>query len=262
VVIKNNGGRYRGPPNVQDSVIFSIYTNVVFGLFNMDQRGSSVGIFMDAPPGDARNANSRKRAAYWESASKKQLMQGGLVALLLIDKAKPLKIFTGLVSSSPTELQESAQDDGSRVGIRVSFFDTEIQLRVVRELQESVTPSHQMRLLIEAPVLYEGFRPFLKALQAEPEMLPFADYLRHHGPGYVSRLPVTPPIYAQRPGFSFELKSLLRDPPSLESLQLDANNPHSVDRARQVLTRSSRLDKSQAEAVVDVLTREISLIQG
>jgi hypothetical protein len=217
---------------------------------------------MDAPPGEARNANSRQRTAYWETASKKRLMQGGLVALLLKDKAKPLEIFTGIVSSSSTELKESAQSNANRIGIRVSFFDAEIELRIVRELQQPRKPSHQTRLLLEAPVLYEAIRPFLTALQTEPEMLPFADYLRHHGPEYLSRLPITPPLYAQRPGFSFELKSLLREPPSMDSLRLDANDPQSVTRARQELIKSSRLDKSQAEAVVDALTREISLIQG
>ena len=43
---------------------------------------------------------------------------------------------------------------------------------------------------------------------------------------------------------------------------LDITNPLSVVRARDQLQRLSILDPSQAEAVVDTLTREVSLIQG
>ncbi|KAG8746574.1 hypothetical protein FRC10_004426 [Ceratobasidium sp. 414] len=265
-ILKNKGGRYCGQLAAStDSVIFSVFTNVGFGPFMVDKRGCSIGVLMDTPPtGDARHNNSRQRADYWEAASKKRLMQGGLVALLLKDGANPLEIFTGLISSNATDLKQSAQANGHRIGIRVSFFDAAIELRVARQLQESQNPPKgQMRLLLEAPVFYEGIRPFLSALQREPETLPFADYLRHHAdPEHLSHLPATPPQYAQRPGFTFELNSLLRGAPNSGSLRLDANDPRSIAHARQELVQSSSLDKSQAEAVVDSLTREISLIQG
>ncbi|KAG9089663.1 hypothetical protein FRC06_001443 [Ceratobasidium sp. 370] len=265
-ILKSKGGRYHGQPvtSAQDSVIFSIFTNVAFGPFMVDKRGCSIGVLMDTPPGDARLGSSKQRAAYWEAASKKRLMRGGLVALLLKDGANPLGIFTGLISSNTTELGESALANARRIGVRVSFFDAAIELRIARELQESQKPrKDQMHLLIEAPVLYEGIRPFLLALQGEPETLPLADYLRHHAdPEHLSLLPATPPRYAQQPGFTFELESLLRGTPNSNSLRLDANDPCSIAQARQELAKSSSLDESQAGAVVDALTREISLIQG
>ncbi|KAG8704206.1 hypothetical protein FRC08_002369, partial [Ceratobasidium sp. 394] len=265
-ILKNKGGRYHGQlaDSAQDSVIFSVFTNVTFGPFSVDKRGCSIGVLMDTPMGDARNGDSKQRATYWEAASKKRLMQGGLVALLLKDGTNPLEIFTGLISSNAEDLKQFAQNNAYRIGIRVSFFDAAIELRVARQFQESQKPhKDQMRILLEAPVLYEGIRPFLSALQCEPEILPFADYLRHHAdPKHLSRLPATPPQYAQRPGFTFELKSLLRSTSNSDSLRLDANDPRSIAYARQELVKSSRLDKSQAEAVVDALTREISLIQG
>ncbi|KAG8703433.1 hypothetical protein FRC09_004163 [Ceratobasidium sp. 395] len=265
-ILKNRGGRYRGQlaDYGQDSVIFSIFTGINFGPFTVDKRGGSISISMDPPPGDARHNNSKQRAAYWEAASKKRLMQGGLITLLLKDGAKPLEIFIGTISSNATDLKESTKDNGNRITIRVSFFDAEIELRIARQIQEGKKPNKgQTRLLLEAPVLYEGIRPFLSALQGEPETLPFADYLRHHTDSqYLSRLPSTPPRYAQRPGFMFELKSLLRGASNTGSLRLDVNDPHSVTRTRQELVRSSFLDKSQVEAVLDALTREISLIQG
>ncbi|KAG8728324.1 hypothetical protein FRC12_021840, partial [Ceratobasidium sp. 428] len=265
-ILKNRGGRYRGQlaDYGQDSVIFSIFTGITFGPFTVDKRGGSINISMDSPPGDARHNNSKQRATYWEAASKKRLMQGGLVALLLKDGTKPLEIFIGTISSNATDLKESTKDNGNRISIRVSFFDAEIELRIARQIQEGKKPRKgETRLLLEAPVLYEGIRPFLSALQGEPETLPFADYLRHHAdPQYLSRLPNTPPRYAQRPGFMFELKSLLRGTSNTGSLRLDVNDPHSVTRTRQELVSSSFLDKSQVEAVLDALTREISLIQG
>ncbi|KAG9127475.1 hypothetical protein FRC07_013284 [Ceratobasidium sp. 392] len=265
-ISKGRGGRYRGQlaDFGQDSVIFSIYTGVSFGPFTVDKRGSSIGILMDSPPGDARHSDPKKRAIYWDATSKKRLVQGGLVALLLKDGTSPLEIFLGTISSNAAYLKESAKDNDNRIGIRVSFFDAEIELRIVRQLQEAHKPLQgRAYLLLEAPVLYEGIRPFLSAFQGEPEALPFADYLRHHAdPEYLSRLPATPPRYAQQPGFTFELKSVLRGTSSTKSLRLDVNDPLSVTRSRQVLSKYSCLDKSQAEAVVDSLTREISLIQG
>ncbi|QRV86468.1 Zinc finger, NF-X1-type [Ceratobasidium sp. AG-Ba] len=265
-IMKAGGGRYRGQVDAgQDSVIFSVFTNVTFGPFTVDRRGCSVGLFMDTPPGaDARHKDAKNRISYWETASKKRLAQGGLVALLIKDKGGPLEIFVGLIASNAKELKESAQNSPKRIGIRVSFFDAEIELRAARQLQENQKPpGDQTRLLLEAPVLYEGIRPFLSALQVEPERLPFANYLRHHiDPEYLSRLPITPPLYAQRPGFSFDLKPVLRRDSTIGSLRLDANDPLSVANARKQLAESSSLDGSQADAVVDALTREISLIQG
>jgi hypothetical protein len=47
-----------------------------------------------------------------------------------------------------------------------------------------------------------------------------------------------------------------------DELQLCVTDAASVTVARDELKRCSRLDASQADAVVDCLTREVALIQG
>ncbi|KAG1787807.1 aconitase C-terminal domain-containing protein [Suillus variegatus] len=64
------------------------------------------------------------------------------------------------------------------------------------------------------------------------------------------------------PGFAFNLSCLFPDKTDVEDLTLSATDNQSIENARAELRRGSRLDPSQADAVVDALTREVSLIQG
>ena len=118
------------------------------------------------------------------------------------------------------------------------------------------------KLLIEATVMFESVRPFLEALRVEPESVPFSRYLVHHPPEFYRTLQISPPAYARLPDFSFQLASLFPPESGVEDLKLTPSDPVSILNAREVLKRSSRLDPSQADAMVDALTREVSLIQG
>ena len=98
-------------------------------------------------------------------------------------------------------------------------------------------------------------RPFLGALQADSTSLPFSEYL-------VSRSDVpsiTPPRYATAPDFCWDLSPLLRHG---QDFRLDVKGPTSISDARRILHGKSTLDPSQADALVDSLTRELTLVQG
>ncbi|CAE6502582.1 unnamed protein product [Rhizoctonia solani] len=251
-IIKANGGRYSAQTNNQDSVIFSVFTNVSFeGGANaepleLNNRGSSVGIQFDTPPGKARSKQAATREAYWEQVSKKRLMQGGLVALIWQVTQGPLK--------------ESSRKSEDRVSLRVSFFDTAAELRIIRALQTRGYNGSQ--LLIEAPVFFEGIRPFLEALQNNRGLLPFSQHLCHRSEEEIRNTVVSPPSYALTPGFAFELKDLFPLDANIQTLALRPNDTTSAEWAKGELSKSSRLDPSQADAVVDSLTREVCLIQG
>ncbi|KAG8703866.1 hypothetical protein FRC09_003894, partial [Ceratobasidium sp. 395] len=254
-IIKAGGGRYAAPANVQESVIFSVFTNVTFEPLTLNNRGTSVGVVFDAPPGKARSKQAAARAGYWEQVAKKRLMQGGLVALIWKDSLDRLDIYVGTVASSPRDLVESARKSEDRVSLRVSFFDTSAELRIVRALQNrSRIPGTQ--ILVEAPVFFEGIRPFLEALKMSPEFLPFSQYLCHQSSEELKNAQIAPPGYSLTPRFAFELKDLFPSEANVQSLALTTTNPDSITRARTELIRASRLDPSQAEAVVDSLTRE------
>ncbi|EUC58494.1 NFX1-type zinc finger protein, putative, partial [Rhizoctonia solani AG-3 Rhs1AP] len=257
------GGRYASPEKSRESVIFSVFTGVTFKPLALSNRGISAGIEFDTPPGKARSDRPGVRAEYWEQVSKKRLMQDGLVALIWRDHVGKVDIYVGTVASSGRDLVDGskAPHGKERASIRVSFFDATANLRIVQALQNRRTSS-DTRLLIEAPVFYEAYRPFLEALKREPELLPFGDYLKLQSKDELSRTTINPPLYSHTPGFSFELKDLFKPEAGVQSFKLNTRDPVSVANARARLARTSRLDPSQADAVVDSLTREVALIQG
>lgn len=68
-------------------------------------------------------------------------------------------------------------------------------------------------------------------------------------------------MHAQLPGVKWDLKSLL--PESYDGdTRFSATDEASVDDARELLRAESRLDPSQADAVMDILTRQVALLQG
>ncbi|KAJ1300333.1 hypothetical protein OPQ81_005154 [Rhizoctonia solani] len=244
-LIEAGGGRYRAPANAQESVIFSVFPNLTFQPLALNTRGTSVGIEFDTPPGKAREKQVQSRVEYWEQVSKKRLMLGGLVALVWKDPSGTVDIYVGTVASTPRDLAEAAK----RARLELPF-----SLQNRRE-------NTGTKVLIEAPVFYEGIRPFLEALKADPERLPFAQYLVHQSEAELRQTVIAPPLYSRTPGFSFELNHLFPVSAGVQTLRMVTTNSNSVADARARLQRS-RLDPSQAEAVVDSLTREVSLIQG
>ncbi|KAL5632188.1 hypothetical protein ACGC1H_000258 [Rhizoctonia solani] len=262
-ILTAQGGRYAAPATARESIIFSVFTNVSFQPLELTNRGISVGIEFDTPPGKARSDNPEARAEYWEQVSKKRLMQDGLVALLWKNHAGEVDIYVGTVASVARDLADCAKKPGgqNRVSIRISFFDTKANIRIVQTLQNR-QENNDTRMLIEAPVFYEGIRPFLEALKREPESLPFARYLRLQSKDELAQTIINPPFYSRDPSFSFELKDLFLPDAGVTSLRLNTRDPDSIANARAQLIQSSRLDPSQAEAMVDSLTQEVALLQG
>nr|GAT43007.1 predicted protein [Mycena chlorophos] len=259
-LIKSRGGKYRGQADDHDQVMFNLYTNVAFVAMPPDWRGISVQISFDTPPGRARQPTAKSRVGFWEGVSGKRLIQGGLVALLWQSGAD-IHVYLATIASSLKDLTESAaRGNGSeRVAIRLSFFSPDVELRVLNALKSHEVSETGMKLLVECPVMFESIRPFLEALRREPESFPFGQYLVHRKHDFFASHPIAPPRYALAPGFKYQLASLFDN--GVESLELDASDPVSVANAREQL-RASRLDPSQADAVVDTLTREVALIQG
>ncbi|KAK3618085.1 hypothetical protein LTR22_026493 [Elasticomyces elasticus] len=116
--------------------------------------------------------------------------------------------------------------------------------------------------LVEFPgVLLPASRPTLEAMQSMSVALdvPFGDIL---APTSTSNSPdlqfsVIPPVYATTPDFSFDLSSITSGGSALH-LVLGTNTDDTIDR----LTRRSTLDRGQAQAVVQSLSRSLALIQG
>ena len=126
--------------------------------------------------------------------------------------------------------------------------------------RQSITiNSSTYAVLLDNSIMFEAIQPFLRTLQeVEPTSIPFANTISHSGS--LDSLQVEPPRYARVPWFRYNLQCLAR--PGLNIPNLNANDATSVALARQHLVRSSELDPSQADALIEALTREVSLIQG
>ncbi|KAF8639511.1 hypothetical protein AX17_001416 [Amanita inopinata Kibby_2008] len=263
-LLEKRGGKYRGIKGAEDSLLFNVYTGVKAHSITPDPRGLSVNISFDAPPGRARQSGSQARVTFWESVSRKRMMQGGLVALVWSSKTRRnVDVYLGTIASSVKELTDSARQNSARVSARINFFDSEVEMRI---LEASRYPERrdEEKLLVEAPVMFEAIRPFLGALTREPEMIPFQEHLVHRPPGFFGTHEVKPPRYAALPGFEYHLDCLF-EPGTMEEspeLTVSVNDIHSVENARRELKQGSRLDSSQVDAVIDALTKEVTLIQG
>ncbi|KZT72216.1 P-loop containing nucleoside triphosphate hydrolase protein [Daedalea quercina L-15889] len=261
-LMRRHGGKYRGHVSGQDAVLFNLYTNVSFTSLSPDRRGISIGLVFDSPPGRARSAQARVRATFWENMGSKRLMQGGLVALIWKRPNREIAVHLGTIVSSTRDLVDSARASHEHVSIRVAFFDTELELRAIEELRHFEQDEDDVKLLVEATVLFESVRPFLEALQVEPETVPFSNYLVHRPSGHLNRVNVALPAYARLPEFSFQLSSLFSPDAGVDDLRLAVTDQDSVAAVRQLLRERSILDPSQADAVVMALTSELAMIQG
>lgn len=260
-ILLKGGGRYHGVTDSHESQMFNVYTDVAFTALVPDFRGMSTSLTVTTPPGRARAAQGGARVAFWKGVSGKRLMQGGLVALVW-KKNTEISVHLGTVASSTTELTDHVKNDGDRVKIRVVFFDSDIQIRILSELKTKRSSDDDIKVLIESPVLFEAIRPFLEALKTEPEILPFSRYLVFHPFDFLRTCTIDPPKYARLPSFNFQLSSLFDEEAEVDDLRMSVSDKGSVDRARAELRRASRLDPSQADAVIEALKRELVLIQG
>ncbi|KAJ4500147.1 hypothetical protein C8R41DRAFT_529014 [Lentinula lateritia] len=254
-VVARNGGMYRTKGH--NSVMFQVYTNVELSPLKAERKGFTVGLVLDAPPGGARAAGAKDRQDYWKHAGSKRLASGTLVALLLVINNR-LDIYLGTVASSNTELVDSSKYHESRVEIRVSFVEPQVELMALRRDKATVNAS-QFAILIDNSIMFESVRPFLDTLQSvEPTSIPFKSYLSQSG--NLDKMQLHPPKFATSPRFMFHLDCLARPGEYIHPMK--PTDEASIRRARFELKLSSILDASQADAMVDALTREVALIQG
>jgi len=117
-------------------------------------------------------------------------------------------------------------------------------------------------LLVKSSVLYESIRPYLEALQTrDPAVVTFSNILVHGVD--LARVSISPPTFASTPGFEWNLSCLLpKDVDIGGPLTFSVNDPSSLAGARELLKAHGTLDASQADAMIDVLSREVALVQG
>ena len=254
-LLDKGGGLYRS--SGKNSVIFNVYTDVHYAQLSTRSQGFAIGLKIRCPPGHGRDPDWKKRVDYWKHAGSKKLTSGSLVALVLVSRGSSRVYLANLVSS-PDDISESAKHSEDSIQIKATFFDSEIEIEALRK--EKITiDMNTFAILIDNGVMFESIRPFLKTLSTiDSTSIPFSRYICAQAS--LNNIDIRPPRYSTAPGFRFKLQSVAKPGRTIDPL--DVNNPASIARARAQLQISSILDPSQADSVVDSLTREVSLIQG
>lgn len=161
-----------------------------------------------------------------------------------------------MVSTDEGDQQQvyTLSDDPEYLFVTLQLVEDKVE--DVKELLQwyGVSDQHRHRYLVEFPgVLLDSFRHTLAALQQmyKHQDIPFSQILAPASDAG-AEVVVQPPGYAREPGFNFDL-SCLQDG-LLVSLR---NLPDSSE-----LATGSTLDATQSAALLNTLSREISLIQG
>jgi len=254
-LLEKGGGLYRSPG--KNSVIFNVYTDVHYAQLSTRSQGFAIGLKVLCPPGNGRDPDWKKRVDYWKHAGSKKLTSGSLVALVLVSGGSSRVYLANLVSSTD-DISESAKHSEDYIQIKATFFDPEVEIEALRK--EKITiDMNTFAILIDNGVMFESVRPFLKTLSTiDSTSIPFSRYICAQTA--LDNTEIHPPRYSTAPGFRFKLQSVAQ--PGLRIDPLDVKNPMSIARARVQLRQFSILDPSQADSVVDSLTRDVSLIQG
>ena len=261
VLLDKKGGKYHGQTDGYDSLMFNVYSGVNFLSLVPGWRGISTSFLIDTPPGRARAESRSQRTNFWASMSGKRLSQGGLIALVW-ESGGNISVHLGIIASSSRDISDYVQLHKDQVKLQVVFFDPSLELRILQELRNAHTATKGVKILVESPVMFEAIRPFLEVLKAEPEDIPFSRYLVLQPPERLASCVLEAPRYARLPKFQFCLDSLFPEEAEVENLMLSVTDPVSINHARKILRSESRLDSSQADSVIDTLTREVALIQG
>ncbi|GAA6061540.1 hypothetical protein JCM10212_002747 [Sporobolomyces blumeae] len=267
-LLARGGGRYRPTSSVHaDSSDLNVYAGVKFANVQLSE-------FHELQ----LNLQLRFPAHFGKSHVVRHLTTRSLVGLICRRRSpsssesrgtsrpgaidsRDAKVYLGLVT------QEGKSIGAGQRLVGVSFFDGDLYLDAVARFNDERsgrTTDHGEMLAFEVPGFLLGtLQPFLRALQSiEPAALPFAKYLSAPPPADDCPITIDPPLYARIPGFAYDLSGVLKEPSPPGTLTLDLNDPHSVVAARDALVDSSKLDPSQAEAMIECLSREVALVRG
>ena len=254
-LLEKGGGLYRSPG--KNSVIFNVYTDVRYSHLSTISQGLVIELDVRCLPGPGRDPYWEKRIDYWKNAGSKKLSSGSLVVLVLVSRGS-FKAYLANLVSSVEDIAESARYSENYIQIQATFFDPEVEIEALRKERITID-ENTFAILIDNGVMFESVRPFLKTLSTtDSTSIPFGRYICSQVPFNTTK--VRPPKYTTAPGFRFILQSVAKPGEMIDPL--DVHNPASVARARTQLRQLSVLDPSQADSVVDSLTREVSLIQG
>jgi len=236
---------------------------VTYLSFSRDQRKGLEAQISFPQPQELRNKSTGERCKWWQES--KRLEEGTLLCFLFT---------TGLTSSILFfTVNQKCIDAKEKLSLAFDNHQATIVTKLATQNQsdlELLTQLHAQGVrgvLIELPgVLLATFIPILENLQdmSRSSRLPFSQWilpdLNAISSDPLAPLDVPPPLYARAPGFSYSLKSILKDAGG--NILITPNRLLSGGRQVDELERRTDLDRGQCEALLAALTREYAFIQG
>lgn len=224
-------------------------------------------------PDSVRKMDDRQRRLWWDQC--KRLQPGALACVLdvagmiqFLEVAdSTLRSEQGIARTRPAGPAETEENGRAPKKLTLSsdrdYLYVNMHLvsnsrvdidRVLQWFREIGHPPN--RRLVEFPgVLLPSFQYTLEALQElsrKPD-LPFTDLIAPDAPTPAERVIVPPPLFARAPAFSFDLRCLAKDG---QDFSVGLENIPAVE---EVSFRTG-LDATQSEALINTLSRELSLM--
>jgi AAA domain len=240
----------------QQNVRRFAYRDVKLMQVNFDRvHGLRAHLTIPQPKAMAGKSELQRRL-WWEQS--RRLSHEAL--LCLVDATENVTFFTvwgneaggGL---SDQKCSKSLYQDPQVASVVVRLVDP-YELDIKRLVMSLLDPTSGTHVLCEFPgVLLPSFYPTLKALQKMSTTLdlPFDEILAPSDT-HVNATGLQPPSYAMKPGFKFDLDSIV----GIEHLDFSVNEPFDY----AALAANSSLDEAQQTAVINALSRKLALIQG
>ncbi|PKC70238.1 hypothetical protein RhiirA1_502071 [Rhizophagus irregularis] len=280
VLYKNKGKFTYDKGMNHDNGDLNVYTDIQFAGVGCDRKNGLICTLKFAPFNNSTNA--KRGSGNWKNS--KRLLPGNLIALLLPNpnSKQAQSISDNNISMSNFDLystyfgiimsRDEVMED-ERIRIYINFHDPSIYSIALNELRNPIKENNSKNsykvksYMVESTnIYYEAYCHVLKILQTtNPTSLPFKRYLApaldHHLESACMNVEIKPPKYTIAPGFQFDL-SVLCSNNKQQNLKLNVTNTNTYDEVAQKINEYSKLDESQAKALVSALTREIALIEG
>ena len=248
----------------QQGVRKLVYHNAKFSRILVD-RGKGLRVVAEFDqPSQVNNKSAKKREEWWKGS--KLLQVDSLVCfvssigrIIFLSVCDPLPQFHGRKDSNAEEKKKPEPNDvpslfrqPTRASVLLSLAEYKTEDAIW--ISAHIAPSKTRQSLVEFPgVLLPSFQPTLQALQKMSRTLdlPFAEIVAPDS--QIAAAVITPPRYATKTGFSFDLNVLASVP-----LTLSPGQPFDYTK----LNESSPLDEAQQIAVIQALSTGLALIQG
>ncbi|WEW54842.1 hypothetical protein PRK78_000268 [Emydomyces testavorans] len=242
-----------------------VYRQVRVGGFDFDRFDGFKFLIEFAQPSNVHGMSKGRRQEWWQLS--KRLQPSALVCLA---DRRGFAIFCTVAGPDRPDSRSNAHshhwrrkaaslwEDANVASVTLELVEsTENSLQYLLDCHSQRKDAHPISLVEFPGVLLPSFQPTLLALQRmkRAEEFPMSEFLAPQDMYISGCVNVPPPVYATNPGFSFDLRCLMKDRSSLE-----VQHSQPVDLKR--LQKNSILDDAQAVALVSTLQRRIGLIQG